>query len=186
MSIGKKISNGLGENYRDVMYDDLYRSVPAVNNFDNLSLQFNVDGIPMYRKSRYSIWPIQCAFNELPPVRRKQHIMMRGLWFGKEKPDINFNYFIPFVNELDSLIKSGINWFVKHENKNKSTKIIPLIFPSDAPARAMIQNFTQYNGAYGCGFCERKGEVVEKGRVTCLIYDVVKGSLPQLRSHEQT
>ncbi|GBN35492.1 hypothetical protein AVEN_110229-1, partial [Araneus ventricosus] len=181
----KKNSNGLGENYRDVMDGDLYRSIPAVNNFDNLSLQFNVDGIPIYRKSRYSIWPIQCVFNELPPVKRK-HIMMCGLWFGKEKPDINFNYFIPFVNELDSLIKSGINWFDKHENKNKSTNIIPLICSSDAPARAMIQNFTQYNGAYGCGFCEQKGEVVEKGRGTCRIYDVVKGSLPQLRSHDQT
>ena len=27
----------------------------------------------------------------------------------------------------------------------------------DLPARAMVQNFTQYNGAYGCGFCEQMG-----------------------------
>ncbi|GBL89071.1 hypothetical protein AVEN_255210-1 [Araneus ventricosus] len=32
----------------------------------------------------------------------------------------------------------------------------------------------------------RNGEVAEKGRGTCLIYDVVKGSLPQLRFHDQT
>ncbi|GBN25527.1 hypothetical protein AVEN_107365-1 [Araneus ventricosus] len=50
----------------------------------------------------------------------------------------------------------------------------------------MIQNFTQYNGAYGCAFCEQKGEAAEKCRGTRRIYDVVKGSLPQLSFHDQT
>ena len=178
-------SNGSRENYRDVMDGDLYRSCKALENHNNLSLQFNVDGIPIYRKSRYSIWPIQCAFNELPPMKRKEHIMMCGLWFGKEKPDINFNYFIPFVKELQLLIEFGINWFDKHQAENKCTKIIPLICSSDAPARAMIQNFSQYNGKYGCGFCEQKGDVIKKGKGTCRIYDILKDSQVQLRTYEQ-
>ena len=28
----------------------------------------------------------------------------------------------------------------------------------DLPAKALVQNFVQYNGAYGCGHCEQPGE----------------------------
>ena len=27
----------------------------------------------------------------------------------------------------------------------------------DLPAKALVQNFVQYNGEYGCGFCEQPG-----------------------------
>ena len=30
----------------------------------------------------------------------------------------------------------------------------------DLPAKALVQNFIQFNGVYGCGFCEQPGEVV--------------------------
>ena len=35
----------------------------------------------------------------------------------------------------------------------------------DLPAKALVQNFIQFNGQYGCGFCEQRGEIVatEKG-----------------------
>ena len=35
----------------------------------------------------------------------------------------------------------------------------------DLPAKALVQNFNQFNGAYGCGFCLQSGKsfLTEKG-----------------------
>lgn len=44
----------------------------------------------------------------------------------------------------------------------------------DLPAKALVQNFVQFNGIYGCGFCEQPGEVVSTakgGNVTTFPYN---------------
>jgi hypothetical protein len=66
---------------------------------NDLSLLFNTDGIAMFKSSKYSAWPILATINELPPHLRKQHIIMGGLWFGEEKPQMN-TFLKPFVSEL--------------------------------------------------------------------------------------
>lgn len=60
------------DTYRDTMDGDLYRSIDGLRDSSNLSIQFNVDGIPLYRKSKYDIWPIQVIINELEPLERKK------------------------------------------------------------------------------------------------------------------
>lgn len=43
----------------------------------------------------------------------------------------------------------------------------------DLPAKALVQNFMQFNGLYGCGYCEQSGEVVTTmrgGSVTTFPY----------------
>ena len=30
----------------------------------------------------------------------------------------------------------------------------------DLPAKALVQNYIQFNGAFGCGFCKQPGEVL--------------------------
>ncbi|GBL86018.1 hypothetical protein AVEN_89076-1 [Araneus ventricosus] len=69
----------------------------------------NIDEIPMYRKSNYHVWPIQCMINELPPNERKDHILMCGLWFGPHKTNMN-DFSKPFVTELSNLSQSGFKW----------------------------------------------------------------------------
>lgn len=148
--------------YKDVICGENY-SVPA----NNLSLQFSVDGIPLYNKSKYDLWPIHCMINELPPAQRKANIMMCGLWFGSKKPVFKA-YLKPFVEELNALCETGFSW-----NNNGSkfmSKVFPIICTADAPARAMLQNFNQFNGKYGCGFCEHEGERIERGRGHSRIY----------------
>lgn len=44
----------------------------------------------------------------------------------------------------------------------------------DAPAKAMVQNFTQFNGFYGCGICLSRGSRVktsERGSMTAYPFD---------------
>ena len=44
----------------------------------------------------------------------------------------------------------------------------------DLPAKALVQNFIQFNGIYGCSFCEQPGQVVSTvngGSVITFPYD---------------
>lgn len=92
---------------------------------------------------------------------------MCGLWFGQKKPVMD-DFLVPFIDELKKLQEEGIKW--KHENTVKTTKVFALICTSDAPARCSMQNFKQFNGKFGCGFCEEEGERVEKKKGHCRVY----------------
>nr|XP_015918637.1 uncharacterized protein LOC107448063 [Parasteatoda tepidariorum] len=144
----------------------------------NLTLQYNVDGIPMYHKAKYNLWPIHCMINELPPSKRKENIMMCGLWFGSSKPVFK-TYLKPFVEELKVLCEKGLSW--KNNGKIFSSRVIPILCTADAPARAMLQNFNQYNGKFSCGFCENEGERIERGRGHSRVYKV-SNPLPAKRT----
>ena len=63
---------------------------------DDITLIWNCDGIPVFRSSKYQIWPIQCQVIELEPKERKANICLPCLWFGEKKQ--NFLTFLkPFV-----------------------------------------------------------------------------------------
>ncbi|MGH0144495.1 UNVERIFIED_CONTAM: hypothetical protein FKN15_003413 [Acipenser sinensis] len=66
-----------------------------------------------------------------------------------------------------------------------TTKLCPLIYVCDAVARDMVQNFKQYNGAYGCGFCLQRGEVVPRGHGYARVYSLENDMAP-LRTKQQT
>lgn len=36
----------------------------------HISLQINTDGVAIFRSSKFSLWPIYCTVNELPPGSR--------------------------------------------------------------------------------------------------------------------
>ncbi|GBN39646.1 hypothetical protein AVEN_114650-1 [Araneus ventricosus] len=155
--------------HRDILDGEAYAKIKNIKYSDNISLQFNIDAIPMYRKSNYHIWPIQCMINELPQNERKDHILMCSLWFRHHKPKKNI-FLKPFVTELSNLSQSGFKWIDATNSKQTVTKVFPITCSSDATARATIQNFIQYKGKYGCGFCQHSGERLEKGKGFCRIY----------------
>lgn len=103
---------------------------------------------------------------------------------GQKKTNMNSNFLKPFVNEMSILTEDGFQWFNKMENNVVITKVFPLLCTSDAPARAAIQNFTQFNGKHGCGFCEA-GVQIEKGKGSCRIYPLGE-SLSSKRTFETT
>ena len=54
----------------------------------------------------------------------------------------------------------------------------------DAPARAMLQCFSQFNGHFGCGFCYHPGERVQKGSGSVHVYPMT--TLYPLRTSHKT
>ena len=123
---------------------------------DDLSLLFNTDGIAMFKSLKYSAWPILATINELPLHLRKQHIIMGGLWFGEEKPQMN-TFLKPFVSELTELGGEGLCV------NNVECKVFALFLSTDAPAQAIVRNCKQFNGKCGCDWCLQEGTTLPNG-----------------------
>lgn len=137
---------------------------------DSITLTFNCVGSPVFNSSKTSIWPILCTINELPFVDRCKNVLLHSLWFGKGKPQVK-SFFTPFIREIQKLGDTGFCW--KDETGSEHhTKVTAKICICDAVARAMVQNFKQFNGEFGCGFCYHKGDMVQKGRGFTRVYPV--------------
>lgn len=124
---------------------------------NDLSLTWNGDGIPVFKSSQYSIWPIQCMINELPPHLRPSNILLTGLWFGKIKPKMN-TFLVPFVSECKELEEEGFIF----QGESMRRKVFAVINSSDTPARAIMRNCKQFNGKCGCDWCEHEGVTISK------------------------
>lgn len=114
------------------------------------TLVFNTDGAPLFTSSSYSIWPIFLMVNEVPFKVRTKELILAGLWFGKDKPDMNV-FFKPYVDEMRELSTKGVECVIN--GVERVINIFNLICCVDSVARAPVQGFTQFNGRYGCSLC---------------------------------
>jgi hypothetical protein len=119
-----------------------------------IMLQFNVDGLPLFKSSSIELWPILCL---VKGAASKPFVV--GLYCGKKKPcDLN-EFLCDFVDDLKHLLHRGIDQNGVHRD------LVLDCFICDAPARAFIKNIKLYSGYSGCGKCIQEGEYTE-GKVT--------------------
>jgi hypothetical protein len=135
--------------------ENLFRCV-AVDELclvDEVQLAFNIDGVPLFVSSTYSLWPILCYAMNVKP----QQVFVVALYGGKSKPS-DLTFIQDTVNELNSLISDGI--LIEGRRLTCMLKMCVC----DAPARAMVKAIKQFSGYYGCDKCLQKGYYV--GRMT--------------------
>lgn len=81
--------------YIEDIYDgDIYKRLSRKNGPlsrsypHNISFTLNTDGVPIFKSSKFAIWPVYLMINELPFKVRKQseNMLFCGLWFGESKP----------------------------------------------------------------------------------------------------
>lgn len=147
----------------DIYDGDLYKVLSApgeiLSDPNNLSYTFNSDGSPLYKSSRFSIWPIHLHLNELPPNIRFKHVILAGLWFGSTEPQMHV-FLKPFVDQAKVLATKGVSW--KKDERVVISKVVGLCCCVDSKARPAMQNCTQFNGYFGCGFCLHPGTLVNR------------------------
>ena len=75
----------------------------------NLSVTWNVDGVPLFKSSKFSLWLMYYFINELPYKlwTLKENSIFAGLWFGETKPNMSV-FLKPIVTELIKLESYGI------------------------------------------------------------------------------
>ena len=129
----------------------------------DLYLNFNIDGIPLYRSSSISFWPILCTIHKI-----EMRPLVIAIFSGARKPEINC-YLKKFSDEMKNLKKLTIN--------RKVYNIYIRSFIADAPAKAFIKQIKQHGAYSACDHCDTVGETNQGSRS----YDT---SIRQLRTDE--
>ena len=121
---------------------------------ENLRLQFNFDGLPLFKSSACELWPILCMVKDafIEPF-------VVGLYCGVKKPRSLDEYLEEFVGELTELLKGGISC------RGRNFVITIDCFVCDAPARAFVKNVKSFSGYHGCDKCTAEGDYIH-GRMT--------------------
>ncbi|KAL7298952.1 hypothetical protein TKK_0008052 [Trichogramma kaykai] len=124
---------------------------------NDVVLLWNTVGCPIANNSNGQVWPIQVQIVNVPYESRYKFRFVCGVYYSREHK-LNMNTFLrPMVNSFRSLFDPGFDWYDKQTNTFKHSILVAPIASLDAPARAVVQNIMQYNGAYGCTFCEHPG-----------------------------
>ena len=124
--------------------------------FDNdiIYLTLNIDGIPFYKSSKSSCWPILLCSNISPET-----VYPVAITHGADTSKPNGTVFIrETLIEIKSLEENGLHFNGKHI-RIKTDCIV-----CDAPARAMVKCVKGHAGYYACDRCTQKGDYRE-GRV---------------------
>ena len=99
-------------------------------NLTTLTLQFNIDGLPLFKSSRLQFWPIlailKCDYPKSP--------FIVGIFCGLSKPKCVVEYLKQFVRDLKNVLANGII------HKGKLLNVEVSSFVCDAPARAYVKN----------------------------------------------
>ena len=109
-------------------------------------LQFNFDGLPMFKSSSTELWPILCLVK-----CAEEEPFVAGFYCGKRKPQDLTEFLKDFVDELGNLIHMEVTINDKHFD------IVVDCFVYDAPTRAFIKNIKYHSGYFGCDKCIDEG-----------------------------
>lgn len=126
-----------------------------LGDLDTVQLQFSIDGLPLYKSSSISLWPILCLVKNSTCV---QEPFVVGTFCGNSKPSNIEAFLSNFVEEMKVLLEHGIHLHDSHYNVALHS------FVCDAPARALLKNVKGHNAYFGCEKCETEGDW--HGRVT--------------------
>lgn len=109
-----------------------------------ISLQVNIDGLPLFKSSNIQFWPILARINN--PLQSSPFII--GLFCENHKPEKT-----DFVSELKVTDEPGI----EIEGLEKKLGVNIACFICDAPARSFVKQIRGHNSYYGCEKYKQKG-----------------------------
>ncbi len=126
--------------------------VAADKKLVELILQFNIDGLPLWRSSRTEFWPIICRIINAEDGSE----FLVSLHCGVGKPKSLKAFLKLFLDEKKKLLEEGL----QHLGKTFAVKISG--FCCDAPARAFIKQIIGHMGYCACGRCETHGTRIQR------------------------
>ena len=132
----------------------LQRIINPANHPENkvLKLQFNVDGLPLFKSGGIEFWPILGKVHFMSDLYDPFII---AVYKGIGKPSLLNRYFKEFVKELNHLLQNGI------VIDKEFFTIEIMCFVCDTPARVFVKNTCGHTGYFACGRCSQKGQNIE-------------------------
>ena len=101
-------------------------------------------------------------------------MLFGGMWFSRSKPPMNI-FLRPLLDDINKLYTDGefLHFFFINITKVSNlgvevatpvgTKIVRAMLlqcSDDLPARACVTNMKQFNGKFGCLYCENPGKTL--------------------------
>ena len=85
------LRDGICDIYDGELYKKLLQHPEVLSSPHNFSFTWNTDGVPVFKSSNFSLWPLYLVVNELSPKKRfsKDSMILAGLWFGSSKFSLN-------------------------------------------------------------------------------------------------
>ncbi len=127
------------------------------SNPNNLALSLSTDGVPLFKSSKISLWPVFLVILNLPREIRMnaENIILCGLWVGPCKPLMSV-LLQPILKTLRELSTIGLR--IKLPSGDDVIIRAKLMFGVfDLPAKASVLCCKQFNGEYGCSVCTHPG-----------------------------
>ncbi|KAE8743371.1 hypothetical protein FOCC_FOCC011023 [Frankliniella occidentalis] len=157
LSLPKQNEHGA---YQDIYSGTVYTSAVNENYLGEegqLSGQIYTDGAALYESANVSVWPVYITINELPYEDRfkKENILLPAIWCGPTKPPGNV-LLASCYPEL-AVLANGVKLEAKDIGEVK-VSIRVVAATGDTPARSLMLNMCQFNGANSCQCCEQPGE----------------------------
>ena len=145
-------------------FADLMTPGNLLSDHSSTGLVLSSDGVPIFKSSKGSIWPVYLMSTSIPPHKRTlaENLVVASLWFGPTKP--NMTLMLEPILSCISAMEKGI---IMHQDSSASVvirvKLVMAIF--DLPAKAAATNTKQYNGEFGCFYCLDKGKIYNRARI---------------------
>ena len=136
---------------------------------NNITLTMFTDGIPLFKSSGTSLWPVYLLINELPRQERfqRKNMVLWGVWQGCGKPHMT-TFLKPLVEDLQRLHSAGIE--IETDSKTFNCRAMLIVATMDLQARSAVLNMTRHNGEYSCVYCMDQGKVVSSGKGHCRVF----------------
>jgi hypothetical protein len=118
------------------------------NHLEHVEIALNIDGLPLYKSSKVSAWPILCETLNT----KLRRVFVVAFAVGESKPT-DLDFLMETIIDLQSMLTHGLKMA-----DGSTMKIVLKAIVCDAPAKAMVKATKQYSGFYGCDKCEIIGD----------------------------
>lgn len=136
---------GIKNGIVDTLSKNIIPNIPPT-----ISLNINIDGLPLTKSTNRQLWPILANIHGI-----KSSPFIIGIYHGEKKP-VNVNAFLEdFVKEYVDLKRNGLNF------QNVQIEINIRAFICDAPAKSFITLTKGHNAYFGCGKCITEGDYID-------------------------
>lgn len=122
---------------------NLKRIADVIKLPDDIIIDVNVDGLPLFKSSKVQLWPILIRLTNV----EERPIFPVGVFVGRSKPATCEEFLSKFVEEISSYLETGLQL----EGNIYRMQIRAVL--CDAPARSFISGTPSHASRHGCSKC---------------------------------
>ena len=166
LNFRNQIASVLERNFNEILNYSSHRKLYPYSDFNDkfspifgitdsnsatLNLIVSTDGVNIKKTTfKKELWPIWIQVADLPPILRmaRKNIVLAALFVGSQAPD-----WTTIVPHLRAELVSNVE-VVVHGDYRLSVRLNCISIVADMCAKAHVLNMFQFNGFFGCHYCD--------------------------------